>query len=102
MYNPDRWVVVKISTKKETHYRVLAGWFGGYLNGDSWRMNSGITKVEDKETHYLFHGYSNSVYNCSKNSYGTNSLMAGIIAQVKESKQYTLEVLENQDFSKLI
>lgn len=101
MYNPDKWVIVKITSKKETHYRVLAGWFGGYLNGDSWRMNSGITKVEDKDSHYLFHGYSNSIYKCSKNSYGTNSLMASIIAQAQKEKEYSFEVLTEQDFTKL-
>jgi len=46
MYNPDNWVVIKMNGD-DPHYRVLAGWSGGYLDGDSWRMNSGITRVED-------------------------------------------------------
>jgi hypothetical protein len=47
-YTCDNWVVIKMKGD-DTHYRVLAGWSGGYLDGDSWRMNSGITKVEELE-----------------------------------------------------
>lgn len=44
-YTPDNWVVVFLNGD-DPHYRVLVGWSGGYLTGDSWRMNSGITRVE--------------------------------------------------------
>ena len=42
-YIPDNWVVLKFST----HYRVLAGWTGDYVNPDSWQLNSGILSVEE-------------------------------------------------------
>ena len=45
-YKPDNWVVIKMDGDNP-HYRVLAGWSGGYLHGDSWKINSGITRVED-------------------------------------------------------
>ena len=32
-YNPDNWVVIKMSGN-DPHYRVLAGWSGGYLDGE--------------------------------------------------------------------
>lgn len=69
MYTPDNWVVVKIGGS-DPHYRVLAGWSGGYATGDSWRANSGIVKVEKTEDgYYNFYGSSGSVYHCHEESY---------------------------------
>jgi hypothetical protein len=68
MYTTDNWVILKIKGD-DPHYRVLAGWSGGYTTGDSWRMNSGITKVEETENSYLFYGSSGSCYKCRKSSY---------------------------------
>ena len=65
---PDNWVIVEIADKDATFYKVLGGWSGGYLDGDRWRINSGITEVEEKEGHYLFYGQSGSVYKCWKES----------------------------------
>lgn len=65
---PDNWVIVEIADKDTTFYKVLGGWSGGYLDGDRWRINSGITEVEEKEDHYLFYGQSGSVYKCWKES----------------------------------
>jgi hypothetical protein len=69
MYEPDNWVVIKINSK-DPHYRVLAGWSGGCLQGSSWRINSGITKVEEDDKAYYFSGSSGSTYRCGKQSYG--------------------------------
>jgi len=68
MYTPDNWVILKINYDTKIFYKILAGWSGGYLDGDSWRMNSGITKVEVDGNYYLFHGSSGSVYKCHKDS----------------------------------
>jgi hypothetical protein len=65
MYQPDNWVVIKFPD----HYRVLAGWSGGYLTGDSWKLNSGIVRVEDDGENYLFYGSSGSCYKCCKSFY---------------------------------
>ena len=67
-YFPDNWVIIKLKGDVP-HYRVLAGWSGGYTTGDSWRMNSGIVRVEQTEFLYMFYGSSGSVYECVKNSY---------------------------------
>ena len=67
-YRPDNWVVLKFNGD-DPHYRVLAGWSGGYTTGDSWRMNSGITEVEETEEYYCFKGSSGSTYRCDKDSY---------------------------------
>lgn len=67
-YTPDNWIIIKFGGH-DPHYRVLGGWSGGYLNGSSWRMNSGITGVEETDTHYLFYGSSGSTYKCHKEAY---------------------------------
>ena len=60
-YNPDRWVVLKMIHNGTTLHKVLGHWHGGYLNGDSWRLNSGITHVESVPGFYRFHGSSGSI-----------------------------------------
>lgn len=69
-HKPDNWVILKINNQGETFYKVLAGWSGGYLDGDSWRMNSGIERMEESDTHYKFYGHSGSCYVCHKETYG--------------------------------
>ena len=83
-YTPDRWVMLKICSKGNTTYKVLAGWGGSYLHGQSWKLNSGVTKVEEDGQCYLFHGYSGSVYRCHKNSYGLTSFTTGILASFQK------------------
>lgn len=62
-YNPDYWQILKItSTEGKVLYKVFATWVGGYLDSDSWRMNSGITGVDEEDGYLLFHGTSGSVY----------------------------------------
>ena len=83
-YNPDNWVVIKIKGV-DPHYRVLGGWDGGYLDGDSWRMNSGITRVVDADDHWLhFRGSSGSVYRCNKGSYTLRMNNAHVWTQLQE------------------
>ena len=59
MYTPDKWLLIKVNGENP-HYRVFASWYGGYLGSDSWRMNSGITKVTENNDSYLFEGESGS------------------------------------------
>jgi len=92
-YTPDNWVVLKITNEGETLYKVLAGWSGGYLDGDSWRMNSGITRVEDHETYYSFYGYSGSVYKVWKDRYRIRMSMAGIYNKLKEQFGDAVELM---------
>ena len=81
-YNPDNWVVVKSPT--DGHMRVLAGWSGGYTQGDSWRLNSGITKCEETEDTFEFYGSSGSVYSCNKDSYRLRMNNASVWYQLEE------------------
>ena len=70
---PEQWVILRIPTEDNIdvpYYKVFGGWKGGYLDGDRWRLNSGITRVEEDDDYYYFYGYSGSCYKCHKNAYG--------------------------------
>lgn len=83
-YTPDRWVMLKIVSSGQTTYKILAGWGGSYLYGASWKLNSGVTKIEEDGQCYLFSGYSGSVYRCHKNAYGLTGYTAQILASFKK------------------
>ena len=68
---PNRWMLIKILPKEgEPFYKVFATWSGSYLNGDSWRLNSGIDRVEANHDYYDVIGASGSVYSLNEECYG--------------------------------
>jgi len=79
---PDRWVIIKIKTPDETTLKLFSTWFGGYLDNDSWRLNSGITDIIQEEDYYIVKGHTDTVYKIYKNNTGTSG--------------YTGQVLKNQ------
>jgi hypothetical protein len=82
-YCPDKWVVVKISgAESNPVYKVFACWYGGYLGSDSWKLNSGITMATLEGNIYSFEGSSGSVYECHKDSYGTNGYGQGVLSNL--------------------
>ena len=85
-HTPDRWVIVE----QGDIYKVFASFSGGYLDGDSWSLNSGIKDVEIDGDYFLFHGESGSVYRCHKDSYGTTGYGAFVLAdsELKALKGY--------------
>lgn len=91
---PDRWVIVEVVGG----YKVFGTWAGGYLDGDRWKLNSGITKVEQDEDHYYFFGYSGSCYKCHKKAYGVmTSFGQGILDRIIEVGQGKAKVLEDRE-----
>lgn len=100
-YNPDNWVIIRVK-EDDPHYRVLAGWSGGYTTGDSWSMNSGITRVEETDDHFLFYGSSGSCYKCHHNGYGLRMNNSHIWGQLKERHGDKVELMdENTDWHKV-
>ena len=80
MTTPDRWVVLKIlSVSDGTFYKVLGSWYGGYANGNFWRLNSGIQRVVKaskdnpiinmigffKKIHFYFMAFQDRVMNAA-------------------------------------
>ena len=83
-YTPDNWVIVEIKTQSETMRKVLAGFSGGYLYGDSWRLSSPIVAVVEHEKHYEISNESGSIYNCPKHSEGFSLITADQFEHFKE------------------
>lgn len=93
-YTPDSWVIIKIKDIEDKEfYKVLAGWSGGYLDGDSWRMNSGIDKVEFDGEYYSFIGQSGSVYKCHKGGESMRMSMSGTWAKLKKNFPDNVELV---------
>ena len=95
IYEPDNWVIVEIEQDNgQPFHKVLGGWSGGYLDGNTWRMNSGIDKVITDEDHYEIHGYSGSVYRCRKDTEGIRMNIANILEKLIDTgrvKQVSIE-----------
>lgn len=91
-YQPDNWVIVKI-TGDDPHYRVLAGWSGGYTTGDSWRMNSGITDVEEDDYWFRFRGVTGSWYRCPKEGYGLSMSIAYVWTSLQKKHGDKVELM---------
>ena len=104
-YTPDRWVIVKIqAVGYDTYYRILASWYGGYTQGDSWKLSSGIEKSFDYDNYYEIPNTSGSTYICHKNAYGMSGYTRNIFANFeKDSKeQGILFELVDKDFIPLL
>jgi hypothetical protein len=81
----------------ETIYKILATFYGGFARGDSWKLNSGVTSIQQEDDYYLFHGSSGSIYYCHKELYGmgsyTSSIYADFQTQVSQTKDTTMELM---------
>jgi len=88
----EHWQIVKFGEL----YKVFASWSGGYLDGDSWKLNSGIKSFVSKDDYFLFHGYSGSIYKCHKNMEGANIYGAAVLSRWEE-----VELVDIEDFLKL-
>jgi len=94
---PDKWVVVRIEGGEfPLTYKVFACWQGGYLEANRWKMNSGIQKVEEEKTHWVFTGFSGSRYLCGKKQYGLtyfgDTVLGNFIEKAK-TRGVSLEIL---------
>lgn len=102
-YRPDCWVIVKITRPEETIYKVLGGWAGGYLYGNSWRMNSGIVRHEKIGDYYHFFGQSGSEYKCYEDAEGLRMSIAPIYESVRrwgEEQGIEVSIIEAEDYVK--
>lgn len=85
VYNPDRWLIVNITTNEgESIFKVFGTWLGGYPNGDWWRMSSGITKIEDAGDRYIILNASGSEYIVFKGCEGTSNWSSSVLQGLKD------------------
>lgn len=97
VYTPDKWVVVRVTTKSgEQVDKVLGGWYGGFAGSDHWRLNSGIESVKECNDRFEFYGYSGSVYVCYKPLYGLTHLTAGLLKGWTD-RNINIDILEEYD-----
>ena len=103
---PDKWVILEFDNNGKKLYKVFAGWYGGYLDGDSWKLNSGIVETTFADEMYVFKGYSGSEYHCAKDNYGISMLMSSILVsfqkQVDEAEGVALRILSQEDVKGLV
>ena len=99
-YTPSCWVIVKFTSPEHgVIYKVLAGGGGGYLHGYTWKLSSGINKVEqyfDKEGKkgYIIHNFSGSRYFCHEDRHG---LRMSIAWKYNDFKQKLGDQMEDYD-----
>lgn len=91
MKTPDKWIIVTVPQGA----KVLGSWSGGYLDGDSWQLSSGLKSIEEDGDYYLMHNVSGSIYKCHKEMEGMNLVALGIFNQMQSMsdkvKQITVE-----------
>jgi hypothetical protein len=95
VYTPDGYAVIKTTVNDDTFFKVFSSWSGGYLHGDSYRLNSGISKLVVDGEFYCFHGFSGSVVEVYKDSTRISAYNSGILAKVVGQKD--IELLEYED-----
>jgi hypothetical protein len=95
-YNPDNWIIIELIMNQKIIHKVLAGWSGGYLSGDSWKLNSGITRITEDDNYWYIGGYSGSVYKCHKESETIRMNISGTLEHFRKlvkQESHTLNVI---------
>jgi len=101
-YTPDSWTILRMVTPEETVYKVLASWYGGFSTGDSWKLSSGITEVNDFGGYYDLPQYSGSSYHCHKSAEYMSTTMAIVLSQWQEQAKTgnfgSIEAISMEEF----
>lgn len=93
---PDSWVIIEILHGAETFQKVLSGWSGSYLYGDSWRMSSPIKKmnIDINKDYITVETDSGSVYNLRKQYQGLRMSNSSVWNQLKEKFGDMVRIVE--------
>ena len=101
VYTPDRWQIAQViptDNPDNTIERVFAGWHGGYMDSDEWKMSSQIQSVVEHKDRYEFQNESGSTYVCYKNRVGMTSLMGSVLLSFNSSDQLKVNIIDEIDF----
>lgn len=98
-YTPDRFTIIDYGNKYDRYerYAVLAGWWGNFVNPDSWKRSSPIVKWEVSDDKIIATTFSGSKYILLKDNIGITMLTASLIAQASLTV-----VVEWEDVLKII
>ena len=78
---PDNWTLMKVTDG----YKIAAGWSGGYLDGDAWRLSSGVTTVEDEGKSWLVGNISGTAYRLFKGGERLSMAYSHIVTKLKDA-----------------
>ena len=97
-YTPRNWVVLEITYDGETIRKVFGGWLGGFSTGDSWKLSSGITSVEEFDDYFEFTNVSGSIYVCYKDKQQMSlyqaTLLTGWQEALRDSEKTPISIVE--------
>jgi hypothetical protein len=83
MYSPSAYRVILIDAPEGQLIKLFASWSAGYLDGDSYRINSGTEVIIEEQNNYFFYGFSGSIYKLNKFTQGhLTSYSAGIYNRI--------------------
>lgn len=91
-YKPDNWVLLRFNIANPTgkpYYKILGGWSGGYLEGNYWRLNSGVKAVVDEGAYWRVLGYSGSEYICYKQNEQVRMNIANTLEYLLKHEEVT-------------
>lgn len=87
--SPEYWVIIKLP---DNYYKVFATWI------DRWKLNSGISKVEQDKDFYYFIGFSGSCYKCNKKNYGTATFYGfNVLMNIMKQSRCEFEIMKGDN-----
>jgi len=93
---PDAWVIIEVNHNGEQFQKILAGWSGSYLYGDSWRMSSPIKEmnIDINSSCAEVETESGSKYYLFKSRQGLRMSNAGVWNELKERFGDAVEIVK--------
>lgn len=104
-YAPDKWVVLRIEDAEKgytPHFKILGSWFGSYLEGEAWRLNSGIKSVHKAKDSFHVFGHSGSAYICSFRGYGTSGYVGDVLEGWMKEHPNNITLLTEKEAKKYL
>ena len=100
---PDKWVILQITKEGLSVYRLLAGWYGGYLGSDEWRLSSAIISFTKEGGYIYFTSASGSIYKCYMEAEGTTSYTQSKYMYFKslETDLVKINIMEFKDYENI-
>ena len=88
IYTPDTWVILLLDHPDYGKiHKVFAGWYGGYAQGDSWKVSSGVKTFVSEGKFYSSLQESGSTYNLYKQSEKLSGYQYGLLAGWREQME---------------
>lgn len=102
VYHPDTWVLVQLQSEEYGKVnKVLAGWYGGFTSGDSWKLSSGIESARVEGDYLVMPQSSGSEYRChlgaERFSGMTQSIYQSLLQKSAEDNGFTVKLLTSHE-----